>query len=148
MAYICHNNLWESEFDNIVSKRGKLQDLNKNQLKLKVHDTYRKDEKITTNFEPTDDADVINKAYLDEKSKKIDGHISYIEKDYNEFKLRYNKQSVEDMLIQREVKTTVQILHDKGFFDTCVNRDKFLEEILFTTRRRGDLSEQVNDDVQ
>ena len=33
MAYISYNNLWESEFDNIVSQRDKLQDLNINQLK-------------------------------------------------------------------------------------------------------------------
>ena len=58
----------------------------------------KKNEKITTNFEPTDNSDVINKAYLDEKLKKIHGHISYIEKDYNE--LLYNKQSVEDELFQ------------------------------------------------
>ena len=45
MAYISYNNLWESEFDGIVSKRDKLQDLNINQLKLEVHDTYKKDEK-------------------------------------------------------------------------------------------------------
>ena len=30
----------------------------------------KKYEKITTIFEPTDDSDVINKAYLDEKLKK------------------------------------------------------------------------------
>ena len=85
MAYISYNKLWESEFDGIVSKRDKLQDLNINQLKLEIHDTYKKDEKITTNFKAVDDNDVINKAYLDEKLKKIDGHISYIEKNYNEF---------------------------------------------------------------
>ena len=62
--------LWESEFDNIVSKIDKLQDLNIGQLKLEVHDTYETDEKITTNFEPTDDSDVINEAYLDKKLKK------------------------------------------------------------------------------
>ena len=45
MAYISYNKLWESEFDGIVSKRGKLQDLKINQLKLEVHDTYKKDEK-------------------------------------------------------------------------------------------------------
>ena len=45
MAYISYNKLWESEFDGIVSKRDKLQDLNINQLKLEVHDTYKKDEK-------------------------------------------------------------------------------------------------------
>ena len=142
MAYISYNKLWESEFDGIVSKRGKLQDLNINQLKLEVHDTYKKDEKLTTNFEPTDDSDVINKTYLDEKIKKIDGHISYLEKDYNEFKKQYNKQSVEDILIQRAVKTTIQILYDKGLFDNYAKADKVLEDFLFTTRRRGDLSEE------
>ena len=120
MAYISYNKLWESEFDGIVSKRDKLQDLNINQLKLEVHDTYKKDEKITTNFEPIDDSDVINKSYLDGKFKKIDRHISYIGKDYNEFKLQYNKQSVEDIL----VKTMIQILYDKGFFDNYANADK------------------------
>ena len=44
MAYISYNKLWESEFDGIVSKRDKLQDLNINQFKLEVHDTYKKDE--------------------------------------------------------------------------------------------------------
>ena len=148
MAYIGYNKLWESEFDDIVSKRDKLQDLNINQLKLQVHDTYKKDEKITTNFEAINDEDVINKAYLDEKLKNLDGNNSYIKKDYNEFKKQYNKQSVEENLVQRAVKTTIQILHDKGLFDFYANADKLLEDFLITTRRRGDLSEQVNDDIQ
>ena len=46
MAYISYNKLWESEFDVIVSKRGNLQVLNIIQLKLEVHDTYKKDQKI------------------------------------------------------------------------------------------------------
>ena len=91
MAYISYNILWESEFDGIVSKRDKLQDLNINQLKLEVYDTYKKDEKITINFEPIDHSDVINKGYLDEELKKTNVHIAYIEKDYNEFKKQYNK---------------------------------------------------------
>ena len=134
MVYISHNRLWESEYDNIVSKRDKLQDLNNNQLKLKVHDSYKKDEKITTDFEPTDDSDVENKTYLDEKLLKVNGHLSFLEKDYNEFKLQYNKQSVEDILIQKAVKTT-QILYDKGFFDNFENADKVFEDFLFRTRR-------------
>ena len=142
MAYISYNKLWESEFDGIVSKRNKLQDLNINNLKLEVLDTYKKDEKLTTNFEPVDDSDVINKAYLDEKLIKINGHISKLEKVYNEFKLQYNKQSVEEILVQRAVKTTIQILYDKGLFDKFQNADKVLEDFLFTTRRRGDLSEE------
>ena len=85
MADISYNKLWESEFDGIVSKRDKIQDSNINQLKLEVHETYKKDEKITTNFEPVDNSDVINKGYLDEK----------LEKDFNEFKKQYNKQNVE-----------------------------------------------------
>ena len=142
MAYISYNKLWESEFDGIVSKRDKLQDLNINNLKLEVHDSYKKDEKLTTNFEPIDDSDVINKAYLDSKLLKIDGHLSKLEKDFNEFKLQYNKQNVEDFLIQRAVKTTIQILYDKGLFDNYTNADKVLEDFLFTTRRRGDLPEE------
>ena len=141
MAYISYNKLWESEFDGIVSKRDKLQDLNINNLKLEVLDTYKKDEKLTTNFEPVDNKDVINKAYLDEILIKINGHISKLEKDFNEFKLEYNKQNVEDILIQRAVKTTIQILYDKGLFDNYANADKVLEDFLFVTGRRGDLSE-------
>ena len=140
MAYISYNKLWESEFDNLVSKRDKLLDLNINQLKLEVYDTYKKDEKITTDFEAVD-KDVINKAYLDSKLLTIDGHLSKLEKDYNEFKLQYNKQNVEDILIQRAVKTKIQILYDKGLSDNFQNADKVPEDFLFTTRRRGDLLE-------
>ena len=72
-----------------------------------------------------------------------------MKKDYNEFKLQYNKQNVEDILIQRAVKTTIQILYDKGLFDDYANADKVLEYFLFTSRRRAGLSEQVNDtDIQ
>ena len=142
MAYISYNKLWESEFDGIISKRDKLQDLNISQLKLEVHNTSKKGEKLTTNFEPVDDSDVINKGYLDSKLLKIDSHLSKLEKDYNEFILQYNKQNVEEILIQRAVKTTIQILYDKGLFDNFQNADKILEDFLFTTRRRPDLSEE------
>ena len=141
MAYISYNLLWESEFDGIVSKRDKLQDLNISQLKFEVHDAYKKDEKLTTNFEPVDNDDVVNEAYLVSKLLKIDGHLSKLQKDYNEFKLQYNKQSVEEILFQRAVKTTIQILYEKGLFDNYANADKVLEDILFVTRRRGDLSD-------
>ena len=143
MAYISYNKLWESEFDGIVSKRDKLQDLNINQLKLEVHDTYKKDEKITTDFEAVDYKDVINNAYLDSKLLEIVGHLSKLEQDYNEFKIQYNKQTIEDILIQRAVKMTIQILYDKGLFDNYANVDKVLEDFLFTTRRREDLSKQL-----
>ena len=128
MAYISYNKLWESEFGGIVSKKDKLQDSNIDQLKLEIHDSFRKDEKITTNFEPIDNEDVVNKGYLDEKLLKINGHLSKLEKDYNEFKKQYNKQSVEEILIQRAVKITIQILYDKGFFDNFQNADKVSED--------------------
>ena len=117
MAYISYNKFWESEFDGIVSKRDRLQNSNISQLKLEVHDTCEKNEKITTNFEPVNNEDVINKGYLDSKLLKIDGHLSKLVKDINEFKLQYNKHNVEEILIQRAVKTTIQILYDKGLFD-------------------------------
>ena len=148
MAYISYNKLWESEFDGIVSKRDKLQDSNISQLKLEMYDTYKKDEKLTTYLEPNDNEDVINKGYLDSKVMKMDGHLTKLEKGCNEFKLQYNKQNVEDILIQRAVKTTIHILYDKGLFDNYANADEVLEDFLFTTRRRGDLSDQVNDDIQ
>ena len=119
-----------------------MQDLNINNSKLEVHDAYKKDEKLTTIFKPVDDSDVINKAYLDEKLLKIDGHLSKLEKDYNEVKLQYNKQNIENILIQKAVKTTIQILYDKGLFDKFQNADKVPEDFLLTTRRRGDLSEE------
>ena len=135
MAYISYIKLWESEFNGILSRRDKLQDLNINQLKLEVYDTYKKDEKITTDFEPVNNVDVINKGYLDEKLLKINGNLSKLEKAYNEFKLQYNKQSAEEILIQRAVKKTIQVLYDRGLFDTFQNADKVLEDFLFTTRR-------------
>ena len=57
MAYISYNKLWESEFDNMVSKKHQLEVLGINQLRLQVHGSYKKDEIITTNFEPTDNTD-------------------------------------------------------------------------------------------
>ena len=74
MVYISYNKIWESKFDNIVSKRvklrDKLRDMNTNQLKLEVHDTYKKYEILTTDFNPFNIEDVINKAYRDEKLSK------------------------------------------------------------------------------
>ena len=139
-------NFDKSGFDNIVFKRDNLQDLIINQLKLEVHDTYRKDEKITTNFEAVDDKDVINKVYLDSKLSKTEGQISYFEKHYNEFKLQCNKQSVEENLIQRAVKTTIQRLYGRGLFDGFPNADEVSKDF-FTAWRRPDL-EKVNDVIQ
>ena len=63
-----------------------MQNFNLIQLKVKIHDIYKKDEKIT-NFEAVNDEDVINKACLDEKFLKIDVHLLLLEKVFNEFKI-------------------------------------------------------------
>ena len=57
-ADISYHNIWESEFDNIISKKDIVQDININQLKLEVHDSYEKDDKITRNFEAVNDENV------------------------------------------------------------------------------------------
>ena len=59
-----------------MPKKDKVQDINNNQLKLEVHDSYKKDRKITTNFETTDNSDVTNKAYQNENLLKLDSHLS------------------------------------------------------------------------
>ena len=120
--------------------------MNFNQLKLKVYDTNEKDEKISASFKPIDDSYVINKDFLDEKLSKIDGHFSYIEKDYNGFEILSNKLSFEEILVQTASKTTIQILQDEGLFDNYNSAYKIIKNVLFT-RRRPDLKE-VNDVVQ
>ena len=63
---------------------------------------------MTTNFEPNDASDVINKTCLDEKFLEINVHKFLLEKDYKDFKLLIDKQAVEEVLIQRTVKTIMQ----------------------------------------
>ena len=45
LVYNSYNKRWESEFDNIVSKKDEIKDLNLNQLKLEVRATYKKTRK-------------------------------------------------------------------------------------------------------
>ena len=45
MAYNSYNKMWESEFDKNVSKKGKVQDINLNQIKFEIRDNYKKDDK-------------------------------------------------------------------------------------------------------
>ena len=82
-------------------------------MKPEVRESYKKDERITTNFEAVNNDDVINKAHLGKKVSKMEGQKTYIEKDYNEFNL-HNKV---DLLIDRAVRTTIHFLYDKGLFD-------------------------------
>ena len=72
--------------------------------------------------------------------------MSLIEKHYNEFKLHYNKQSVEEILFQRAVKTTTEIMYYEGLFDGFPIADKVLKHFIFVRRRKPDLG-KVNDDL-
>ena len=65
MLYLSCYKLCTSEFHNIVSAENRKQDINLNRLKLLVNDIFKKVEKTTTNFEPSNDEDVIDKAYVD-----------------------------------------------------------------------------------
>ena len=87
MAYICYDKLWRSEVYNSVSAKDKVQDINLNQLKLKVNDPYKKDEKKTKKIEHSDDSDGRKTLPRKKTISTIEGQILYIEKNYNEFKL-------------------------------------------------------------
>ena len=78
MSCISYDKIWRSQFHSDVSAEDRLQDMNRNQLKLKVNDTYKKDEKQTTSFEPSKDVDVVSKAYPHNKFPEVSGHISII----------------------------------------------------------------------
>ena len=71
-------------------KKDKGQDKNVNQLKFDLHDTSKNFEKTTIDFEPMLNEEVtINKGCLDEKLLKLNGHFSFLEKQYNAFTLQY-----------------------------------------------------------
>ena len=76
---------------------------------------------------------------------KIDGHISYIERDYNEIALQ--QTSVEKALNRKPMKTTIQLLYDEGFFDSFSNADDVSKDFLVVRRHRPNLG-KVNDVIQ
>ena len=65
MAYICYDKL--CRFYNSVSAKERVQDINLNQFNFKVNDVYEKHEKTKTNFNASDDKDVLKNADLDKK---------------------------------------------------------------------------------
>ena len=58
-----------------------MQEISLDQLKLKVNDSYRKNEKITTNSELHKNEDVVNKSYLDAEIPKIEDRLTKKGKD-------------------------------------------------------------------
>ena len=61
-----------------MSKIVKVEGIKTNQIKLEVIDTYKKDEQITTNFEPTVDSEVIKQSLLRRKIIKYRGSLILI----------------------------------------------------------------------
>ena len=136
MAYISNIKLWESEWDNIVSKK---QNINIKQLKKEVNDSYQKDGK-KTNFERVNNGDVYQSLIRRKVIKNRCSHIN-IWKNSFEFEIRSDKQSIEDVLIQGAVKTIIKLFFDKGLFDSFPNADGVSNDFLLVTRHRGDLGE-------
>ena len=58
---------------------------------------------------------------------KLKAHLSHLENSYREYKLQYNKKSVEEFLIQKAAKTIIPVLFDKSLFDSFPNADKVLK---------------------
>ena len=58
-----------------------------------------------------------------------------------------NKHSVVEVLIQKDVKTIMQTLHDKKLFDNYDSADPVLKDFLFVETCRPDL-EELNDVIQ
>ena len=119
-------NYGEANFKTTFLQTDRVQDINLSQIKLKVNVTYKKDETITTKFEPSNIEVVMNKAHLDTELSNIEGHLSIKKKDYNEHKLHDDKQS-EGVFIEKAVKTTIQIFYDKGLFDNYENAEEILK---------------------
>ena len=112
LVYIYYDKFWRSEFFNNVTTKSGVEEINLSQLQLKVNDSYKKNETITTKFEPSDKKDVVDKDYLYTELPKLERHMSFTEKITIEYKLRNVKQS-EDVFIGRAVKITMEILFDK-----------------------------------
>ena len=88
--------------------------------------------KKNNKFEAFKDGDVAKKVYLDAHFSKKAGHILYIEKIYNEFILCSNKQPEEDVVIERAVQTTIQILNDIGLFDNFDDKDEVAKDYILS----------------
>ena len=86
MASISYHKLWETKVCNNVSAKRRVQNTNLNQLNLKVNDPYKNDRTIATHFETSDPQDVITKLFIEAKLSKKECLLSFIEREYNEFK--------------------------------------------------------------
>ena len=79
-AHIGYDTISRSEFYSKTSAKYRVQNVNLNQFEIKAKDTFKKDERITTNFETSNDEDDNNKTNLDTKLSKSEGHLPLKEK--------------------------------------------------------------------
>ena len=75
-----YDELWSDDVHNKVSAKDRLEDMKFHELKVKVNESDNKFEKLTTNFEPLIDEDVVSKCELDAEVSYAKGHKSPIEK--------------------------------------------------------------------
>ena len=127
-----------------MSSKDRVQDINLNQLELKVNYSNNEDEKLKTEFGFVNVEDVINKGCLDTKLAEVKGYILYIEKNCNQY--RNHERSNEEFSYERAVKITIQILFPKKIPDKCDNLDEVPKSYPITERRRLDLDE-LNVDI-
>ena len=59
-----------------------------------------------------------------------------MKKEKDGFKLQYNKQSVEVILIQRAVKMTIQVLYDESLFDAFPNANKVPQDFFLHCKEK------------
>ena len=142
MAYLSYDKLWRSEFYNNISATDRVQDINRNQVKFKVNDSYKKVDKLTTKFEAVNNEHVTNKRFSVTKLSEVEDDLSYIEDYFNEYELRDGKQS-KKVLIGNSVKKTIQLFCDKGLFEKYDNADEVLEDYLLVERRKFDLEPKL-----
>ena len=140
MAYISYDKLWRSDFNNNTSAKDSVRDINPHQVKLKVTDTFEKDEEIGTKID--NDPDVVYRANLDAKLSYLEDHSSYIEKAYNEFKMLKSKQPVEEILKEKTVETTIQIPVGKVSFNKFDKADEVKKSFFLVERLRFDLDQK------
>ena len=103
------------------------------------------------NFEPLNIENAVNKGYLDTKILEVEAHLSLVEKNSNEFKLHSDKkkQSDDEFLIEKAVKTSIQIPFDEGLIDNYDIVDEVFKGCLLNAEvnERGRLDLKKLNDV-
>ena len=126
--------MWRSEFCIIVSAKDRVQNKIVTPLKFKVNKTYKKDEKITTNFEPSSPEDARNKDFLSTTLGEVNGHIVYIEKIIlvkRIFQDPINKLIRTSKIEQAvKVKATIELVYDRRMCNRNDNADEVIKNYL------------------